>query len=353
MALEASDYAAIEQRRAEARKRGRLLGIGIGTYNEDTGIAPHEGAHVRVFPSGKLVVTTGAGAVGQGMKTVLAQIVADELGAKAEDVLVEAGDTAAFPMGMSTAGSRNTVTAGSAAHLAAGQVRDKAIRFAAEAMEAHEADLEISDGAVRVKGVPGKSMPLADIARRLMGLVNVSNPLGFTPGLDATAYHCPERPVYANGTNVAVVEIDPDTGHVRVVDYYVAHDCGRIINPALVDGQIVGGVAHGISNVLFERMLYDRESGQPQTTNYGEYLLLTAPDMPRMHLQHMETPSPWNPIGVKGAGEGGTIPCLAAVVSAVEDALSGYGVTVNEYPLSPERIVELMEAPRSGDYRPG
>ena len=342
MALEASGYAGIEQRRAEARKRGRLLGIGIGSYNEDTGIAPHEGAHVRIFPSGKLVVTTGAGAVGQGMKTMLAQIVADELGANAEDVLVEAGDTAAFPMGMSTAGSRNTVTAGSAAHIAATQVRDKALRFAAEAMEAHESDLEIVAGAVRVKGIPDKNLPLADIARRLMGFVNVPNPLGFTPGLDATAYHSPERPVYANGTNIAVVEIDPETGHARVVDYYVAHDCGRIINPVLVDGQIVGGVAHGISNVLFERMIYDRESGQPQTTNYGEYLLITAPDMPRMHLQHTETPSPWNPIGVKGAGEGGTIPSLAAVVSAVEDALSGYGVTVNEYPLSPERIVELM-----------
>ena len=149
--------------------------------------------------------------------------------------------------------------------------------------------------------------------------------------------------MYANGTNIAVVEIEPETGHTRVVDYFVAHDCGRIINPVLVDGQIVGGVAHGISNVLFERMIYDRDSGQPQTTNYGEYLLLTAPDMPRMHLQHMETPSPWNPIGVKGAGEGGTIPSLAAVVSAVEDALSSYGVTVNEYPLSPERIIELME----------
>jgi carbon-monoxide dehydrogenase large subunit len=343
MALQASGYASFAQRRAEAKSRGRLLGIGIGTYNEDTGIAPHEGAHVRVFPSGKIVVTTGAGTVGQGMKTVLAQIVADELGAKTEDVIVEAGDTAAFPMGMSTAGSRNTVTAGSAAHMAARLVRDKAIRFAAEAMEAHQSDLEIEDGAVRIKGVPDKNIALAEIARRLMGFVNVPNPLGFTPGLDATEYHSPERPVYAYGTNVAVVEIDPDTGHARVVDYYVGHDCGRIINPVLVDGQIVGGVAHGISNVLFERMIYDRESGQPQTTNYGEYLLIAAPDMPRMHLQHMETPSPWNPIGVKGAGEGGTIPCLAAVVSAVEDALSEYGVTVNEYPLSPERIVQLMD----------
>jgi len=353
MALQASGYAGFGERRAEARTRGRLLGIGISSYNEDTGIAPHEGAHVRVFSSGKIVVTTGAGAIGQGMKTVLAQIVADELGANPADVQVEAGDTAAFPMGMSTAGSRNTVTAGSAAHLAARQVRDKALRFAAEAMEAHESDLEILEGAVRVKGIPDKHLPLAEIARRLMGFVNVPNPIGFTPGLDATAYHSPERPVYANGTNIAVVEIEPQTGHTRVVDYFVAHDCGRIINPVLVDGQIVGGVAHGISNVLFERMIYDRDSGQPQTTNYGEYLLLTAPDMPRMHLQHMETPSPWNPIGVKGAGEGGTIPCLATVVSAVEDALSDYGVTVNEYPLSPERIVELMEARRSANDRPG
>jgi aerobic carbon-monoxide dehydrogenase large subunit len=339
MALKSSGYPDFAQRRDEAKNRGKLLGVGVASYNEDTGIAPHEGAHVRVFPSGKVVVTTGAGTVGQGMKTVLAQIAADELGARAEDVIVEAGDTGAFPMGMSTAGSRNTVTAGSAAHMAARQVREKALKFAAQALEAHEGDLDIEDGAVRVKGTD-KHIALAEIARRLMGFVNVPNPLGFTPGLDATSYHSPERPVYANGTNIAVVEIDPDTGHVQMLDYYVAHDCGKVINPVLVDGQIVGGVAHGISNVLFERMVYDRETGQPQTTNYGEYLLVSAPDMPRMHLSHMETPSPWNPIGVKGAGEGGTIPCLNAVVSAIEDAL---GVKVNEYPLSPERIVELME----------
>ena len=319
-------------------KPGRLVGIGLSCYNEDTGLAPFEGASVRVFPSGKVVVTSGAGAQGQGVRTVLAQIVAEQLGVKPEDVAVEFGDTAAFPMGMSTVGSRTTVTAGSSAHLAAVEVRDKAIRLAAEALECAAVDLELAQGAVRIKGVPDRRVPLGDLARRLAGQVNVPSPAGFSPGLEATAYHAVERPVYANGANVAVVEVDPETGRVEVLDYYVAHDCGTLVNPTLVDGQIVGGVAHGISNVLFERMVYDRETGQPQTTNYGEYLLISAPEMPRMHLAHMETPSPWNPLGVKGAGEGGTIPCLAAVVSAIEDAL---GVKVNEYPLSPERIVEL------------
>ncbi len=344
MALKASSYADIAQRRAEAAKRGRCLGIGIGSYNEDTGIAPYEGATVRVFPSGKVVVTTGAGAQGQGLRTILAQITADQLGVKPEEVLVEISDTAAFPMGMSTAGSRTTVTAGSSVHLAAVAVREKAIRFAAEAMECAQQDLEIEAGAVRVRGIPDKSVLLGEIARRLTGQIAVPGPAGFAPGLDATAYHAVERPVYANGSNIAVVEVDPDTGRVDVVDYFVAHDCGTIINPVLVDGQIVGGVAHGISNVLFERMVYDRDSGQPQTTNYGEYLLISAPEMPQVHVEHMESPSPWNPIGVKGAGEGGTIPCLAAVVSAVENALSHLGIKVNEYPLSPERIVELIES---------
>ncbi len=339
MALKNSAYADREARRAEARSRGRLLGFGLSCYNEDTGLAPFEGANVRVFPSGKVVVTSGAGAQGQGVRTRLAQIAAEQLGVEPRDVLVEIGDTAAFPMGMSTVGSRTTVTAGSSVHLAAVEVRDKAIRLAAEALECSAADLEIESGVVRIKGVPDRNVPLGELARRLAGQVAVPGPAGFTPGLEATAYHAVERPVYANGANVAVVEVDPQTGRVEVKDYFVAHDCGTLVNPALVDGQIVGGVAHGISNVLFERMVYDRETGQPQTTNYGEYLLISAPEMPRLHVEHMETPSPWNPLGVKGAGEGGTIPCLAAVVAAIEDAI---GTKVNEYPLSPERVAELL-----------
>ena len=340
MALRNSRYRDREAMSAEARQRGKLLGFGLSCYNEDTGLAPFEGANVRVFPSGKVVVTSGAGAQGQGVRTILAQIAAEQLGAKPEEVRVEIGDTAAFPMGMSTVGSRTTVTAGSSVHLAAVEVRDKALRLAAEALECAPSDLELAEGVARIKGVPGRNVPLGELARRLAGQVNVPSPAGFSPGLEATAYHAVERPVYANGANVAVVEVDPETGRAEVVDYYVAHDCGTLVNPALVDGQIVGGVAHGISNVLFERMIYDRETGQPQTTNYGEYLLISAPEMPRMHLAHMETPSPWNPLGVKGAGEGGTIPCLAAVVSAIEDAI---GAKVNEYPLSPERIAEIME----------
>ncbi len=340
MVLRNADFANWRILKDKAKKNGKLLGFGISCYNEDTGLAPFEGANVRVFASGKIVVTSGAGAQGQGVRTVLAQVAAEQLGVQPRDVQVEIGDTAVFPMGMSTVGSRTTVTAGSSVHLAAVEVRDKAIRLAAEMLECAAVDLELADGTARIKGVPDRNVPLGALARRLAGQVNVPSPAGFSPGLEATAYHAVERPVYANGANVAVVEVDRETGRVDVVDYYVAHDCGTLVNPPLVDGQIVGGVAHGISNVLFERMVYDRETGQPQTTNYGEYLLISAPEMPRMHLAHMETPSPWNPLGVKGAGEGGTIPCLAAVVSAIEDAL---GVKVNEYPLSPERVLELAE----------
>ena len=343
MVLRNANFPQWRELQEKARQNAKLLGFGISCYNEDTGLAPFEGANVRVLPSGKVVVTSGAGAQGQGVRTILAQVAAEQLGVQPQDVRVEIGDTALFPMGMSTVGSRTTVTAGSSVHLAACEVRDKALRLAAEALECAAADLEIADGAVRIKGVPERNVPLGELARRLAGQVNVPSPAGFSPGLEATAYHAVERPVYANGANVAVVEIDPETGRVEVLDYFVAHDCGRLVNPPLVDGQIVGGVAHGIGNALFERMVYDRETGQPQTTNYGEYLLITAPEMPRVHLAHMETPSPWNPLGVKGAGEGGTIPCLAAVVSAVEDAL---GVKVNEYPLSPERIVELASGAR-------
>ena len=340
------DYGAFPARRDAARAQGRAIGLGIASYNEDTGIAPYEGATVRVSPSGRIVVQTGAASQGQGLATILAQICADQLGVAVDDVLVESGDTGKFPLGLATVGSRIAVTAGSSVHLAAVAVREKALRLAARVLEAAEKDLVIENGSVHVAGVAGMNVGLGDLARQLAGNVSAPLPPGFSPGLEATAYHEVVRSTYASGSNATEVEVDLETGEVRLRNHWVTHDCGRMINPLLVEGQVVGGVVHGFGNALFERMMYARESGQPLTTNFGDYRLPAATELPRIHVEHVETPSPLNPLGVKGAGEGGTIPAIAAVAAAVENALSHLGVRVHEYPIEPERLLALIEAAR-------
>ena len=348
MVMRAADYHGFEARRSHAAKGGRWLGMGLASYNEDTGLPPYEGATVKVLPSGRIAVELGSCAQGQGLETIAAQIAADQFDVDPASVIVKTGDTALPALALSTVGSRVTATAGPSIHMAAREVRDKAIKLAAVQLEAAEQDLEITRGAVHIKGIPDKKIALADLAKRLLAMVNMPLPKGFTPGLEATAYHTTERAVYANGSNVAEVEVDVDTGEVKLRNYWVAHDCGTLINPMLVDGQIVGGVVHGIGNALFERMVYDRESGQPLTTNLGEYLLPGALEMPRIHVEHMESPSPVNPLGVKGAGEGGTIPGIACIVSAVEDALKPLGIKINDYPMSPARLLALINERRRG-----
>jgi len=345
--LSSSGQSGFETRRAQAAKDGRWVGLGIASYNEDTGLPPYEGATVKVLPSGRIAVELGSCAQGQGLETIAAQIAADQFDVDPQDVVVRTGDTAIGAIALSTVGSRVASTAGPSIHLAAMQVRDKAIRLAALQLETADQDLEITRGSVHVKGVAERKITLGELAKRLISNVNVPLPGGFTPGLEATAYHTPPRPVYANGSNVAEVEVDIETGMVTLLGYWVAHDCGTLINPMLVEGQIIGGVVHGIGNALYERMIYDRDSGQPVTTNFGDYLLPIATEMPPIHLEHMETPSPLNPLGVKGAGEGGTIPGIACIVSAVEDALRPLGVKVNEYPISPERLLQLIDEKRS------
>ncbi len=347
MVLESATYTAFEAKRAEAAKSGRWIGLGIASYNEDTGLPPYEGATVKVLPSGRIAVELGSCAQGQGLETIAAQIAADQFDVDPQEVIVKTGDTAFNAIALSTVGSRVASTAGPSVHLAATQVREKALRLAAQQLEAAEEDLEITRGAVNIKGVADRKVTLGELAKRLVSNVNVPLPNGFTPGLEATAYHTPSRPVYANGSNVAEVEVDVETGAVTLLDYRVAHDCGTLINPMLVEGQIVGGVVHGIGNALYEHMKYDSDSGQPVTTNFGDYLLPIATEIPPIRLQHMESPSPLNPLGVKGAGEGGTIPGIACIVSAVEDALKPLGVKLNEYPLSPERLLALIDEKRS------
>ena len=340
-ALEAAGYADFARRQGEARKAGRYLGIGVANAVEATGLGPYEGATVRVSTSGRIVVYTGATPQGQSHKTTLAQIAADPLGVDCEDITVVTGDTAAIALGVGTFAARTAVNAGSSVHLAAVEVAAKAKKIAAGMMECVGDDLELAGGYVRLKSAPDVRKSLREIAVKSIGMPGFSMAGGLTPGLEHTAYFTPEQSVYSNGTHVAEVEVDIETGAVTIVRYAVAHDCGRVINPMIVDGQIVGGVAHGVGNALYERMTYD-DNAQPLSTNFGEYLLPLSTDVPHVDLVHLETPSPLNPLGIKGAGEGGTIPAIAAIVGAVENALAPFGVTIAEAPITPQRIVELL-----------
>jgi carbon-monoxide dehydrogenase large subunit len=349
--LARADYANFPSRRQAALGEGRAIGLGIASYNEDTGAPPYEGATVRILPSGRIVVQTGAASQGQGLATILAQVCADAFGVSADAVMVESGDTGKFPLGVGTVASRVAVNAASSVYGAAIQVREKALKLAARMLEASEQDLVIDNGVVHVTGVPAMKVTLGDLARSLAGNVNMVLPAGFSPGLEATVYHEITRTTYAAGSNVTEVEVDLDTGEVRLLNHWVTHDCGRMINPLLVDGQVVGGTVHGFGNALFERMAYATDSGQPLTTNLGEYLLPSSTDVPPIHVAHIETPSPLNPLGIKGAGEGGTIPAIAAVIAAVENALSHLDVRIREYPLDPPRLLALIEAARLGDAR--
>ena len=331
-------------RQKQARNQGRYLGLGIASYVEDTGLGPYEGASVRVEPNGRVVIATGAAGQGQGHHTILAQIAADILDLAIDQIRVESGDTGKFPIGIGTIGSRIAVLAGSSVHIAASAVKDKAIKVAAQMLEAAEADLIMDNGRVRVAGTD-RAIALGDIALKLAGSAGAALPRGIEPNLAATGYHDGRALQFAGGSNVCEVEVDIDTGAVKILRYVVAHDCGRLINPMLVDGQIRGGVVHGIGNALYEHMLFDEEA-QPLNANYAEYLLPIATDMPNIEIYHIECPSPLNPLGAKGAGEGGTIPATPCVIAAIEDALAPFGVTISEHPLSPQRIVELIAAAR-------
>ncbi|HKA40479.1 MAG TPA: xanthine dehydrogenase family protein molybdopterin-binding subunit [Burkholderiales bacterium] len=340
-ALQAAGYDEFPQRQAVARKSGRYLGIGLANAVEATGLGPYEGATVRVSTSGKIVVYTGATPQGQSHKTTLAQIAADQLGVDFDDVTVVTADTAAISLGMGSFAARTAVNAGSSVHLAALAVAAKAKELAAGMMECMGDDLELAGGYVRLKSAPDVRKSLREIAVKAIGMPGFSMAGGLAPGLEHTAYFTPEQSVYSSGAHVAEVEVEIETGAVRILRYTVAHDCGRVINPMVVDGQIVGGVAHGVGNALFERMVYD-DNAQPLSTNLGEYLLPLATDVPHVDLVHLETPSPLNPLGIKGAGEGGTIPAIAAIISAVENALAPFGVIIAEAPITPQRIVELL-----------
>ncbi len=339
--LAAADYAGFRARQMKARHNGRHLGFGLSNAVEATGLGPYESATVSVAPSGRITVYTGASPQGQGHKTTLAQIAADALGVGLEDIVVVAGDTGTVAQGMGSFAARTAVNAGSSVHLAAEAVALKAKRIAAQLFEVAEEDLELEGGAVRVKGVPGMAKPLGELATRTLGVPGFAMAAAIDPGLDGTAYFKPEQSVYASSAHAAEVEVDIETGQVRILAFTVVHDCGRAINPLVVEGQVKGGVAHGVGNALFERLIYDAE-GQPLVTTFGDYLLPIAGDVPKVKIIHHECPTPLNPLGVKGAGEGGTIAAIAAILGAIENALEPWGVVIRESPLTPERIVELL-----------
>ena len=348
-ALAAAGWADFPARQAEARRQGRWIGIGLANYVEATGRGPFESASVRIGPSGTIVATTGATAQGQGTKSMIAQLVAAQLGVRPGQIQVLDGDTDASPLGFGAFASRQTVTAGNAAHLAALAVADRARRAAAMMLEVAPEDLELADGCVRVTDKPELKRTLGEIAVALGGAPGFALPGGLPPGLAAAVDYEPAGLAYTNGTHVVEAEVDIETGGVRLTRYVVVHDCGRMINPKLVEDQVLGAVVHGIGATLFEWMRYD-EAGQPLTVTYADYLLPTADVVPRIEIHHMESPTPLNPLGVKGAAESGTIGAPSAIVAAVEDALRPFGVRISELPLTPARLVAMIRAAGLRDH---
>jgi carbon-monoxide dehydrogenase large subunit len=366
LAEEMIDVAAFRRQQSAARAQGRYLGLGFAAYVEGTGIGPYEGAHVRIEPSGKVLAVTGVTTQGQGHYTSFAQIVASELGCDVSDVTVVTGDTSRFNWGAGTYASRALVTAGNAVGLAARAVREKVLTLGAELLEVSRDDLELGDGCVRVRGAPGQALTLGALAtaanpiryaygkeanQAALRLVKPRDGAvlrdGEEPGLEARGFFAPERATWASGQHAAIVEVDVATGDLRFVRYVVVHDCGVIINPAIVEGQIHGGVAQGIGGAFYERLYFD-DSGQLINASFMDFLMPTAVEIPEIEIAHIETPSPLNPLGVKGVGEAGTIPVAALVAEAIEDALAPFGVRIREMPLSPPRILELIDEARPG-----
>ena len=339
--LEMARYGEFRKKQLAARAEGRHIGIGMASFVEGTGLGPYESATVRVATNGKIIICTGAAPQGQSHKTTLAQICADQLQVSPDKIDVVTGDTGAIAIGVGTFAARSAVNAGSAVHMAGMAVREKALLLAAGMLKVSVEKLEIGDGFVYNVSQPEQKKSLREIAIYAAGSPGYSLPGGVTPGLEHTAYFTPDRSTYSNGCHVVEAEVDIWTGHVTLTGYWIVDDCGRVINPKVVYGQVLGGTVHGIGNALLERLLYD-EHAQPLTTSFADYLLPLATDVPRIEVGHMESPSPLNPLGVKGAGEGGTLPAIAAIIAAVEDALSPFGVTINEAPVSPMRIVDLI-----------
>ena len=341
-ALDAVGYGAARVEQAEARRRGRHVGIGVASLVEKAGLGPWEYARVEVDATGHVVVYSGVAAVGQGIETTLAQVCADELGLSPEAITVVHGDSAQVPFGVGGFASRGASVALPAAMEAARKVRAKIIRVAAGLLEAAAEDIVVEGGAAHVRGVPDRTVAFRELARAA-----VPGPPGMEPGLHAAHFFEAPKMTYPYGTHVAVVEVDADTGCVKLLRYAIAYDIGRAVNPMIVDGQLVGALAQGIGGALFEELVYD-EQGQLLTSTFMDYLVPTAMEMPESTAVRIleETPTPLNPLGVKGAGEGGSSGCGGAIANAVADALAPLGVPITALPLSPDRLSALIRAAR-------
>jgi carbon-monoxide dehydrogenase large subunit len=347
-------YEQMKKDRDAARKKGRLVGVGVSGCIEASGPAPSavagslgsavglwESGVVRVHPSGKVTVLTGSHAHGQGHETTFSQVVADELGVPMEDIEVVHGDTGRVPFGMGTYGSRSAAVGGSALVKSAEKVRQKLVKIAAHQLEAAEEDMvyDQAAGKVHVKGSPDKAKAFAELAFAAYTAHNL--PEGMEPGLEETSFYDPANFTFPNSAHIAQVEIDPETGEVSLQRYVAVDDVGKVLNPMIVEGQIAGGIVQGVGQALWEQGVYD-ESGQLLTGSLMEYAMPRADACPRFEIGRIETPSPHNPLGVKGAGEMGTIAGTVTVANAVMDALAPLGIRHLEMPLTPEKIWQAM-----------
>jgi carbon-monoxide dehydrogenase large subunit len=338
-AVKEADYQEFRAEQQQLRARGVYRGIGVSSYIEGTGLGPFEGAFVQLDLSGRVVVSTGACSQGQGLETSLAQIAADALGVPLDWVTVIGGDTQTIPFGIGTFASRSAVLAGNAVATACAEVRRKFLDAAGKFLEVAADDLDIADGQVQVRGAPGSAVPVGRIVQAC--LPTHAAPGVAQPSFEASFYQHVPTVTYANATHVAQVEVDPKTGVVKLLRYVVAHDCGRVINPMIVDGQIHGGVAQGIGGALLEELVYD-ESGQLLSGSFMDYLVPTSMEVPQITTLHMQFPSPRNLLGIKGVGEGGAISPPAAISNAIEDALAPFGIRITRTPVSPSSLVMLL-----------
>lgn len=347
--LERIGYDEARALQAKLRQEGRYLGIGLSVYIEGCGLGPYEGAKIRLTNKGRILVTLAAAGQGQGYETVYAQIAADGIGLDMDYIEVKTGDTARIPFGQGTFASRITATCGPAVLDAAKQMRERLLDTASVLLGCDASEVDFVGDKACLGGDLEKSVSLQQLAQTAnIGKHGITMPRGVKAGIETSSYFSPERAAYASGAHAALVEVDPETGEIEILKYVIGHDCGNVINPLLVDGQVLGGFAHGIGNAMYEEPVYDVE-GQPQATSYLDYALVSATEVPPVELFHIQTPSPLNPLGVKGAGEGGTIPAPATIANAVEDALRPLRARVTRAPITPARIAESIAAAADQD----
>jgi len=340
--LERLDYDGWRRRQVELRAEGRLIGIGIGCYVEGCGLGPYEGAKARLTNSGEVLVTLAAAPQGQGYETVYAQIASDAMGLDMDYIRVTTGDTGRIPFGQGTFASRITATAGPAVLQACQALRARIFTTAAVMLKVEGDNFVFRGDQVCLAEDESISVTLREVTQVAnVGKHGITLLRGVPAGLETQAYFAPERAAYASGAHAAVVEVDPETGRITVLKYVIGHDCGTVINPLLVDGQVLGGFAAGIGNAMYEEQFYD-EAAQPQTTSYLDFSLPSSMEVPPVELFHIQSPSPLNPLGAKGAGEGGTIPAPAAIANATEDALRSFGARINEMPVTPPRVAAAI-----------